>query len=104
MNIHFLHTEAITITERQLKEGTSKSTTYPEEDQILQIIRNYNKSIVKYNSIKYSFSHFDLFIDIYLGYVKKEIIHSHKWIKLNNVNKIGFPTIMKKIYESYKIN
>ena len=69
-----------------------------------QIIRNYNKSIIKYNSIKYSFSHFDLFIDIYLGYVKKETIHSHKWIKLNNVNKIGFPTIMKKIYEGYKIN
>ena len=54
--------------------------------------------------IIYSFSHFDLEIDIYLTKERKRKIMNHEWILLNNITKIGMPTIMKKIVAAAKLN
>ena len=48
-------------------------------------------------SVKYSFSHFDLETEVFFTKVKKNIFTNQKWIKKNNINKIGLPTVMKKI-------
>lgn len=48
-------------------------------------------------SIEYSFSHFDLETEVFFIKVKKKIFTNQKWIKKNNINKTGLPTVMKKI-------
>ena len=60
------------------------------------IYKVINKMLFK-GSIEYSFSHFDLEIDVFYIMVKKNTFKNHKWLKINNINKAGFPTVMKKI-------
>ena len=55
-----------------------------------------NKFISK-GSIKYSFTHFDLETEVFFTKVNKSLFTNHIWIKKNNLNKVGLPTIMKKI-------
>jgi A/G-specific adenine glycosylase len=45
----------------------------------------------------YSFSHFDLDIDIYKTVVKKKMFKDHKWMKTNQIHISGMPTVMKQI-------
>lgn len=45
----------------------------------------------------YSFSHFDLEVDIFSIKSNKKKIKNHKWILLSNISKSGMPTIMKRI-------
>ena len=54
--------------------------------------------------VEYSFSHFDLEIDIYLTKDRKRKIKNHEWVLLNNITRIGMPTVMKKIVKEAKIN
>ena len=62
------------------------------------------KKFTKCKPIIYSFSHFDLEVDIFLTKERKRKIKNHDWILLNNIAKIGMPTIMKKIVEVAKFN
>jgi len=64
----------------------------------------FQKKFTRCKSIKYSFSHFDLAIDIYFTKERKRKIKNHNWILLNNIAEIGMPTIMKKIVEVVKFN
>jgi len=64
----------------------------------------FQKKFTKCKPIIYSFSHFDLEIDIYLTKERKRKIKNHDWILLNNITKIGMPTIMKKIVAVAKLN
>ena len=50
-------------------------------------------------SFEYSFSHFDLETDIFMGKIKKSNISEANWIKKAHYSKSGMPTIMKKIVE-----
>tara|TARA_Y100000590_G_C15608516_1_gene972899 strand:- start:166 stop:1224 length:1059 start_codon:yes stop_codon:yes gene_type:complete len=49
--------------------------------------------------VDYSFSHFDLSIEVFFTKVKKNIFVNQKWIRKNNINTSGLPTVMKKIVE-----
>ena len=64
----------------------------------------FKKKLTKSKSIIYSFSHFDLEIDIYLTRERKRKIKNHDWILLKNIAEIGMPTLMKKIVEIAKLN
>ncbi len=64
-----------------------------------QIINKINAKLMHKGSIEYSFSHFDLETDIYLGSIKKNNISKASWIKKSNYNNSGLPTVMKKIVE-----
>ena len=54
------------------------------------------------DNLIYSFSHFDLNVEIFYTFVKKRKIKSHYWISLNKVAKSGMPTLMKKIMNIYR--
>jgi len=47
--------------------------------------------------ITYSFSHFDLDIDIYKSKVMKKNYKNFNWIQLNKIDTSGMPTVMKEI-------
>ncbi len=64
----------------------------------------FQKKFTKCESIIYSFSHFDLEIDIYLTKERKRKIKDHEWILLNNIKEIGMPTIMKRIVAVAELN
>ena len=64
----------------------------------------FQKKFTKCKSIIYSFSHFDLEIDIYLTKERKRKIKNHEWVLLNSITKIGMPTVMKKIVIEAKLN
>ena len=64
----------------------------------------FQKKFTKCKPIIYSFSHFDLAIDIYFTKERKRKIKNHDWILLNNIAEIGMPTVMKKIVEVVKLN
>ena len=65
-------------------------------DKIFEKIEN---KILYKGSFQYSFSHFDLEIDVFSSKVKKNIFKDEKWIKIVNINKSSFPTVMKKIVQ-----
>jgi A/G-specific adenine glycosylase len=64
----------------------------------------FQKKFTKCKPFIYSFSHFDLAIEIYFTKERKRKIKKHDWILLNNIDKIGMPTVMKKIVEVAKLN
>ena len=51
--------------------------------------------------IIYSFSHFDLCIEIYFTKVRKKRFKNYQWLSLGKVDNFGFPTVMKKIIQTY---
>ncbi len=64
----------------------------------------FQKKFTRCKPIIYSFSHFDLAIDIYFTKERKKKIKNHDWILLNNIAEIGMPTVMKKIVEVAELN
>ena len=64
------------------------------KDKIIFKIKNKMQSK---GFLKYSFSHFVLETEVFSQIVKKEKFQNYKWIKKNNINKSGLPTVMKKI-------
>ena len=65
-----------------------------KKDKIYKI---FQKKLTKCKTITYSFSHFDLEVEIFFMREYKKRITNHKWILLNNIVKSAMPTIMKKI-------
>ena len=63
------------------------------------MIRNLKTKLKHKGSIEYSFSHFDLETEIYLGIIKKNKLSQANWIKKTQYLESGLPTIMKKIVE-----
>ena len=64
-----------------------------------KIVINTKEKLEQKGLIQYSFSHFDLETEVFFSKVKKNHFSNCKWVKKNHVNKIGLPTIMKKIIE-----
>ena len=73
----------------------SKKSLLKKDD----VIKKIKQRFVKKGLIKYSFSHFDLETEIYLGKVRKTKLSNSRWIKKSSYSKSGLPTIMKKIVE-----
>ena len=55
---------------------------------------------IKVNLI-YSFSHFNLEVEIYFTKIKKLKFNNHHWMSLKKINVSGMPTVMKKIVKLY---
>ena len=62
-----------------------------------KIIHKIKDKMQLKGSVAYSFSHFDLETEVFFTKIKKNLFTNQKWIKKSNINKIGLPTIMKKI-------
>jgi len=65
-----------------------------KSDKMIKKIRNRFHFKGK---IKYSFSHFDLYIDVYFVKVCKKNFINSRWLSKNKFSKSSLPTIMKKI-------
>ena len=65
-------------------------------DKIILKVKNQLESK---GIIEYPFSHFNLVTEVFFINVKKNIFLEYKWINKKNLNKSGFPTVMKKILE-----
>ena len=57
----------------------------------------FQKKLTKCETITYSFSHFNLEVEIFFMKEYKKRIKNHKWILLNNITESAMPSIMKKI-------
>ena len=62
-----------------------------------KIINNLKNKIFSKGVVQYSFSHFDLEIEVFIIKIKKNTLKNQKWLKLNNINSVELPTVMKKI-------
>ena len=62
-----------------------------------KVANKFIKKLQTKGSIEYSFSHFDLHVEIFYKKVKKNYFANHKWLKKNDIDKSALPTIMKKI-------
>jgi len=66
------------------------------------IIRNIKSKLIKLEkNIIYSFSHFNLNIDIYYCKINKRYLSDLKWLPLSKYNNSGMPTVMKKVIKEY---
>ena len=66
------------------------------------LIKSFSKKLLKLNKkIVYSFSHFDLEVEIYFLKVKKTKFINYQWLSLKKINNSGLPTVMKKIVKLY---
>ena len=56
------------------------------------------KKLSKLNeNLIYSFSHFNLEVEIFFAKVKKEKMKGYRWLSLNKISQSGMPTFMKRI-------
>ena len=67
-------------------------------------IKKIKKRFIKKGSIKYSFSHFDLYSDIYFTRIKKNNFTKSKWLRVSHYTKSRLPTVMKKIVKQALVN
>ena len=66
------------------------------------LIKLFSIKLLKFRKkIIYSFSHFDLYIEIYYTKVRKKRFKNHRWISLTKIDNFGLPTVMKKIVKMY---
>ena len=68
------------------------------------VIKKIKQRFVKKGLIKYSFSHFDLYSDIYFTHIKKNNFTKGKWLRVSLYNKSQLPTVMKKIVKQALVN
>ena len=67
-------------------------------------IKKIKKRFFKKGSLKYSFSHFDLYSDIYFTRIKKNNFANGRWLRVSRYNKSQLPTVMKKIVKLALVN
>ena len=66
------------------------------------LVKLFLENLIRLNKkIIYSFSHFNLEVEIYYIKVRKTKYENHQWLALKKIDKSGMPTIMKKIIKIY---
>ncbi len=68
------------------------------------VIKKIKQRFFKKGSLKYSFSHFDLYSDIYFTRIKKNNFANSKWLRVSHYSKSQLPTVMKKIVKLALVN
>ena len=75
-----------------------------------QRLINFSNNLIKSFSMKlfklkekiiYSFSHFDLNIEVYFAKVIKIKFKNYQWLSLTKIDNSGLPTVMRKIVNKY---
>jgi len=102
----------ILVRQRPSKGMLASMLEFPNDNWVLnkkklvhdKIISKVKNKIKSKGIIEYSFTHFDLEIEVFSTKVKKNLFTNHTWIKKIDINKSSLPTVMKKIVEvAYKI-
>ena len=69
-----------------------------------KIIKKIQKKLLLKGKIRYSFSHFDLYVETFYNKIKKRKIKNHRWISIKKIDSSGMPTLMKKIVKNYQLS
>jgi len=64
------------------------------------IINKIQKKLIRKGELNYSFSHFDLYVDIFYKKIRKIDYPKNKWLNINKYSNSQLPTVMKKILET----
>ena len=64
-----------------------------------KIVQKIKKKLLLKGKVKYSFSHFDLHVDVFFGKIIKKNYSNVKWLSKRKISSSGMPTVMKKILE-----
>ena len=63
------------------------------------IINKLQKKLIRKGELNYSFSHFDLYLEIFYKKIRKIDYPKSKWLNINKYSNSQLPTVMKKILE-----
>ena len=68
-------------------------------------IEEYSPVKLKYKKmnkkIKYQFSHFTLFLDLFISHTKRKKLVNYYWYSIKNFESLKMPTLMKLVIRSY---
>jgi A/G-specific adenine glycosylase len=73
-----------------------------EKRSLLQrdvIVNEIPKKLIRKGDLRYSFSHFDLYVEIFYKKIRKFDYPKNKWLNINKYSNSQLPTVMKKILE-----
>jgi A/G-specific adenine glycosylase len=73
-----------------------------EKRSLLQrdvIVNEIPKKLIRKGDLRYSFSHFDLYVEIFYKKIRKIDYPKNKWLNINKYSNSQLPTVMKKILE-----
>lgn len=73
-----------------------------EKKSLLQrdvIVNEIPKKLIRKGDLRYSFSHFDLYVEIFYKKIRKIDYPKNKWLNINKYSNSQLPTVMKKILE-----
>ena len=73
-----------------------------EKKSLLQrdvIVNKIPKKLIRKGDLRYSFSHFDLYVEIFYKKIRKIDYPKNKWLNINKYSNSQLPTVMKKILE-----
>ena len=63
------------------------------------IVNEIQKKLIRKGDLRYSFSHFDLYVEIFYKKIRKIDYPKNKWLNINKYSNSQLPTVMKKILE-----
>ena len=63
------------------------------------IVNKLQKKLIRKGELNYSFSHFDLYVEIFYKKIRKIDYPQNKWLNINKYSNSQLPTVMKKILE-----
>jgi len=63
------------------------------------IVNKLQKKLIRKGELNYSFSHFDLYVEIFYKKIRKIDYPKSKWLNINKYSNSQLPTVMKKILE-----
>ena len=63
------------------------------------IVTKIQKKLIRKGELNYSFSHFDLYVEIFYKKIRKIDYPKNKWLNINKYSNSQLPTVMKKILE-----
>ena len=62
-------------------------------------VNKLQKKLIRKGELNYSFSHFDLYVEIFYKKIRKIDYPKNKWLNINKYSNSQLPTVMKKILE-----
>ena len=64
-----------------------------------EIAKKIEKKLIRKGDLSYSFSHFDLNLEIFYKKIRKIDYPKNKWLNINKYSNSQLPTVMKKVVE-----
>ena len=64
-----------------------------------EIAKKKKKKLIRKGDLSYSFSHFDLNLEIFYKKIRKIDYPKNKWLNIKKYSNSQLPTVMKKVLE-----